>query len=157
MVDGCGRWPCLFFFLSDSRIVSHSPFAYNWKNKFWDSKPIVACFPSNKGGNLDIRIPRNFSELYPTSCMRDVCRVRGLGSSCMLKQNILSLILLILLAKLTNQKMVVLLILLVKLTNQKMVFCRHRILYPLRLGPSFPNDAQIPRSKVGLGPNQMLN
>ena len=70
--------------------MSHSPFAYNWQNKFWDSKPIVACFPSNKGGNLDIRIPRNFSELYPTSCMRDVCRVRGLGSSCMLKQNIFS-------------------------------------------------------------------
>ena len=30
---------------------------------------------------------------------------------------------------------------------------RHRILYPLRLEPSFPNDAEILKPKVGLGPN----
>ena len=35
--------------------------------------------------------------------------------------------------------------------------CRHCILYPLRLGLSFPNDVQILRHKVGLVPNQMLN
>ena len=31
--------------------------------------------------------------------------------------------------------------------------CRHRILYPLQLEPSFPNDAEILKPKVGLGPN----
>ena len=35
--------------------------------------------------------------------------------------------------------------------------CRHRILYSLRLGLSFPNDAEILRPKVGLGPNQITN
>ena len=35
--------------------------------------------------------------------------------------------------------------------------CRYRILYPLWLGPPFPNDDEILRPKVGLGPNQMLN
>ena len=39
---------------SDSKIVSHSPFACDWQNRFLDSEPIVACFLSNKGGNLDI-------------------------------------------------------------------------------------------------------
>ena len=34
--------------------MSHSPFAYNWQNRFLDSEPVVAHFPSNKGGNLDI-------------------------------------------------------------------------------------------------------
>ena len=36
--------------------------------------------------------------------------------------------------------------------------CNYRqcILYPLRLGPPFPNDAEILRPKIGLGPNQML-
>ena len=43
-----------FFFLSDSRIVSHSPFACNWQNRFWDNEPVVARFLSNKGGNSDI-------------------------------------------------------------------------------------------------------
>ena len=47
----------------------------------------------------------------------------------------------------------ILLIPLVKLTNQKRGICRHRILYSLRLGPSFPNDAKILRSKVSLGSN----
>ena len=97
---------------------------------------------SNKGGNSDIQIPHNSSELHLASCMRDLCRVRGLGPSHMLKQNVLSLILLIPL---------------VKLTNQKRGICRHRILYPLRLEPSFLNDTKILRPKVGLGPNQMLN
>ena len=94
----------IFFFFSYSRIVSHSPFACNWQNKFWDSEPIVAHFPSNKGGNSNIRIPRNSAELHPDLCMCDVCRVHGLGLSHTSKQNVLSLILLILLAKLTNQK-----------------------------------------------------
>ena len=74
--------------------------------------------------------------------MRDLCRVRGLGPSHMLKQNVLSLILLIPL---------------VKLTNQKRGICRHRILYLLRLGPPFLNDAEILKPKVGLGSNKMLN
>ena len=92
------------FFLSDFRIVSHSPFSCKWQNKFWDSEPHIARFPSNKGGTSDIRIPRSSLELHPTLCMRDVCRVRGLGLSHMSKQNVLSLILLIPLTKLTNKK-----------------------------------------------------
>ena len=46
----------MFFFslFSDSKIVSHSPFTCNWKNKFLDSEPTIAHFLSNKGGNLDI-------------------------------------------------------------------------------------------------------
>ena len=118
---------CLFFLLSDSRIVSHSPFACNWQNRLWDGEPVIACFLSKKGGNLDIRIPRNSSELHLAPCMRDVCRVRGLGWSRTSKQNSFSLILLILLAKLMNQK--------------KRIY-RHCILYPLRLGPPFPNDVE---------------
>ena len=90
----------------------------------------------------NIQIPRNSSELHPSPCMRDVCYVCGLGPSCTLKQNVLSLILLILL---------------VKFTNQKRGICRRYILYPLRLGLPFPKDADILRPKVGLGPNQMLN
>ena len=93
-----------FFFLSDSRIVSHLPSVCKWQNRFWDSEPIVARFPSNKGATSDIRITRNSSKLHPAPCMRDVCCVHGLDSSHMLKQNVLSLILWILLAKLTNKK-----------------------------------------------------
>ena len=74
--------------------------------------------------------------------MHDVCRVRGLGPSRMSKQNVLSLILLIPLAKLMNQK--------------KGIY-RHRILYPLRLGPPFPHDAQTLRPKVSIKPNQISN
>ena len=51
-----------FSFLSDSRIASHSPFTCNWQNRFWDSELVVARFLSNKGGNLDIRIPRGSAE-----------------------------------------------------------------------------------------------
>ena len=130
------------FLFSDSRIVSHSPFPCNRQNKFWDSEPVIARFPSSKGGNSDIRIPRNSLELHPSLCLCDVCRVYGLGSSRMSKQNILSLILLV------PSK---------KLTNQKRGIRRHRILYPLQLGPPFPNDVEILRSKISLGPNQMLN
>ena len=35
--------------------------------------------------------------------------------------------------------------------NQKKGICRHRILYPLQLGPPFPNDVGILKAKVGLG------
>ena len=137
------RQLALFIFLfSDSRIVSYSPFACNWQNKFWDSEPAVARFPRNKGGNSDIWIPHNSSELHLTPCMRDVCHVHGLGPNCISKQNVLSLILLILL---------------MKLTNQKRGIYRHRILYSLQLKPSFPINAEILRFKVVLGPNQMLN
>jgi len=52
-----------------------------------------------------------------------------------MKQNFLSLIILILLAELTNQKRGI---------------CRHRILYPLQLWPPFANDIRILKSKVGL-------
>ena len=93
-----------FFFLNDFRIVSHSPFACNWQNKLWDSEPIVACFLSNKGGNSNIGIPQNSSVLHLAPCMRDVCCVHRLGLSRTSKQNVLSLILLIPLAKLINQK-----------------------------------------------------
>ena len=129
-----------FFYFSDSRIVSHSPFAYNWQNRFWASEPIVAHFPSNKGGTSDIRIPRNSSELHLTQCMCFVCCVCGLGPSHMSKKNVLSLILLILL---------------LKLTNQNMGIYRHRILYPLWLRPPFPNDVRILKPKVSLGPDQI--
>ena len=97
---------CLFsfFFLGDFRIMSHLSFACKWQNRFWDGEIVVARFPSNKGGTLDIRIPCSSLELHPAPCMRDVCCVRGLGLSCTSKQNVLSLILLIPLAKLMNQK-----------------------------------------------------
>ena len=42
-------------------------------------------------------------------------------------------------------------------TYTKYAYCRHCILYPLRLGPLFPNAAEILRPKVGLGPNQITN
>ena len=35
--------------------------------------------------------------------------------------------------------------------------CKHCILYPLQLEPLFPNDVEILRHKVGLGPNQIAN
>ena len=85
---------------------------------------------------MDIRIPSDFEELHLALCMRVVCHVRGLGPSHTTKQNVFSLILLILL---------------VNLMNQKRGIYRHLILYPLRLGPPFPNDAEILRLKVGLG------
>ena len=122
--------------------MSRLTFACKWQNRFWDNEPIVAHFPSNKGGTLDIQIPHSSSEMHPTPCMHNVCRMRGLGSSLTLKQNVLSLILLIPL---------------VKLTNQKRGICRHRILYPLRLEPLFPNDTRTLRPKASLEPNQILN
>ena len=127
-----------FFFLSDSRIVSHSLFACKWQNGFWDNEPIIACFLSNKCGTSEILIPHNSPELHPTPCMCDVCRVHGLGLNRTSKQNVLSLILLILLAKLENQKRGI---------------CRHRILYPLQLEPPFPNDTQTLRLKASLEHN----
>ena len=132
--------PSLFFFfpLTDSRIVSHSPFACKWQNRFWDNKLVITYFPSNTSGTSNIRIPRSSPELPRTPCMRDVCHVRGLGPSHTSKQNVLSLILLILSAKLTNQKKGI---------------CRHYILYPLQLGPLFPNNAQTLRPKTNLEPN----
>ena len=142
MVDGCSRWPHLFFLFGDSRIVSYLHFACNWQNRFWDSEPVVARFLSNKGGNLDMWIPCNSTELQPAPFMRVVCQVHGLGSSRTLKQNVLSLILLIPL---------------MELMNQKRGICRHCILYPLQLGPPFPNDAKILRTKFDLGPNQIIN
>ena len=35
--------------------------------------------------------------------------------------------------------------------------CIHHILYPLQLGPLFPNDAQTLRPKVSLESNHILN
>ena len=131
-----------FFSFSDSKIVSHLPFACKWQNKFWDSELVIVCFPSNKGGTSDIRIPHSSLELHLTPCIRDVSHVSGLGPSRTLKQNVLSLILLIPLAKLTDQKRGI---------------CRNHILYPLRLGLQFPNDAQTLRPKASVEPNQILN
>ena len=102
MVAAVGLVCLFFFFLNDSRIVSPLHFPYNWQNMFQASEPIIARFPSNKGGNLDIRIPRDSAMLHLVPCMCVVCRVRGLGPSCMSKQNVLSLILLILLVNLMN-------------------------------------------------------
>ena len=76
-------------------------------------------------------------ELHPFPCMHIICCVCGLGPSCTSKQNVLSLIILILLAELTNQKRGI---------------YRHRILYPLQLKPLFPNDVGILKPKVHLGP-----
>ena len=132
LCDGLARKSSLFFFFfpsssfSDSRIVSRLSFACKWQNRFQDSEPIITCFSSNKCGISDIRIPCSSSELHPTPCMRDVCRVRGLRSSCISKQNVLSLILLIQIGKLTNQKRGI---------------CRHCILYPLQLRSLFPDEA----------------
>ena len=96
---------------------------------------------SNKGGTSNIRIPHNSAELHLVCSVRVVCSVHGLSLSCMSKKkNVLSLILLILLAKLTNQK--------------KSIF-RHRILYPLRLGLPFPNNVGILKPNVGLEPDQI--
>ena len=103
---------------------------------------VVAHFPSNKGWTSNIRIPRNSLQLHPAPCMCDVCRVHGLGLSRVSKQNVLSLILLISLANLMNQKRGI---------------CRHRILYPLRLRPSFPNNTQTLGPKASLEPNQISN
>ena len=41
--------------------------------------------------------------------------------------------------------------------GKKQYTCRHRILSHLRLEPSFPNDVEILRPKVGLELNQILN
>ena len=54
------------FFLSDSRIVSHSPFAYNLQNRFWDNETIVAHFPSNKGRT---RTFESYATLQPYVCV----------------------------------------------------------------------------------------
>ena len=126
------------FYFSDSSIVSRSSFACNWQTRFLDSEPVVTHFLSNTCGISDIRIPCNSAELHPIPCMRVVCHAHRLGLSCMSKQNILSLILLILL---------------VELTNKKKGIYRYCILYPLRLRPSFPNDIRIIKPKVFLGPN----
>ena len=110
--------------------MSHLPFACNWQKRFWDSEPILTHFPSNKGGTSDIRIPCNSTELHL------VCSVHGLSLSRMSKQNVLSLILLILL---------------VKLMNQKRGICKHCILYHLRPELPFLNDVEILKPNVGLG------
>ena len=85
----------------------------------------------------------NLTQLYEVTlalCMRVVCHVHRLGLICTSKQNVLSLILLISLAELTNQKMGI---------------CRHHILYPLQLGPPFSNNRSTIKPKIGLGPNLM--
>ena len=91
---------------------------------------------------MDIRISHDSMELYPTLCMHVMCHVHGLGPGRTLKQNVLSLILLIPLTKLMNRKRGI---------------YRHHILYPLQLVPPLPNDAEILRPKVGLELNQILN
>ena len=51
----------------------------------------------------------------------------------------------------------ILLIPLAKLMNQKKGIYSHRILYPLWLEPTFPNDARTLWPKASLEPNQILN
>ena len=128
------------FLFSDSRIVSHSPFACNWQTRFLDSQPIISRFPSNTPRTSNLQIPHNSTKLHLAPCMRIVFCVCRLGPSHTSKQNFLSLILLIPLAKLMNQKRGI---------------CRHRILYPLRFGPPFSNDAQTLRPRDSLEPNQI--
>ena len=83
----------------------------------------------------------NPTQLFKVApCPMYVCCVLWLGLSRTSKQNVLSFIILILLAELTNQKRGI---------------CRHRILYSLRLGPQFPNDGKILKPKVGLGSDQI--
>ena len=101
MVEAVSRI-CFSFLVT--RIVSHSPFACNWQKKFRNSEPVIVHFSSNKGGTLYLQIPQNSTELHPAPCMRVICRVRGLGLSRTLKKKVLSLILLIQLVELTNQK-----------------------------------------------------
>ena len=91
-------------FFSDSKIVSHFPFTCNWQKRLWDNESIIAHFPSNKGRTSDIQILHNSVELHPTPCMHVVYCMCGLGLSHTSKQNVLSLILLISLSELTNQK-----------------------------------------------------
>ena len=104
------------FLFSDSRIVSHSPFACNWQTRFLDSEPIITRFPSNTPRTSNLHIPYNSTKLHLAPCMRIVFCVCRLGPSHTSKQNFLSLILLIPLAKLMNQ-------------NNSI--CRHHIFYPL--------------------------
>ena len=110
----------------------------NWQTRFWDSEPVIGRFPSNTHGTLGERIPHNSLELHLTPCMCIVCHMRGLSLSCMSKQNVLSLFLLIPLTKLTNQKK----------GNY-----RHLIWYPLWPKPLFSNDDITWRPKVDLGSN----
>ena len=54
----------MFVFSSDSKIVSRFPFTCNWQKRFWDSESVIAHFPSNKGGTLDIQILHSSMELH---------------------------------------------------------------------------------------------
>ena len=131
MVDGCDRWPFLFFFFSDFRIVSESHFACNWQSMFWDSESIVTHFLSNKC--------MEFGHTNPTQLYR--VALRPMSVCCMLC------------AWVGSEPYDKTLILLVELTNQKRDIYRHRILYPLQHGPPFPNDGKILKLIVGLGPD----
>ena len=132
-----------WFFLSDSRIASHSPFACKWQNRFWDNELVIARFLSKKGRTSNIK--KSYATLQsctpPLVCMMCVVCV-GLAHAAHQKKHVLSLILLIPL---------------VKLTNQKRGIYRHRILYPLQLEPPFPNDVRTLRPKASLEPNQKSN
>ena len=70
-----------FFYFSDSRIVSHSPFACNWQNRFWDSEPIVAHFPTKVGlrtykSHITLRscTPPNVCILFVVGWARAICQ-----------------------------------------------------------------------------------
>ena len=71
----------VFFFFIDFRIVSHSPFPYNWQTRFLDSEPIITLFLSNTCGTLGFRISHNSTMLHLAPCMRVIYCVRGLGPS----------------------------------------------------------------------------
>ena len=43
----------------------------------------------------------------------------------------------------------------IKIKIKTFRYCRHHILYPLRLKPLFSNDVRILKPMVGLGPNQV--
>lgn len=94
MVEALGH-VCFYF------LVSHLPFAYNWQTRLLDSELVITRFPSGTCGTSNMRIPRNFTN-FPDVCMLfSVC----VGWDRAVHLNIvLSLILLILLEELTNQK-----------------------------------------------------
>ena len=66
----------VFFFFSDSRIVSHLPLLDNWQIKLLDSVLVTTHFLSSTCGTSDIRISCNSLELNLAQCMHVVFCVR---------------------------------------------------------------------------------
>ena len=54
-----GHWPWLFFFFSDLRIASHSPFSWQLATRLRNCNHVATRFPSSTRGNSSIRISHN--------------------------------------------------------------------------------------------------